>query len=155
MQHSMVLIGSGMSKWVPPSSLTAWSARSCIQLRNGIEGCVGRLDVGGAGELVRDGPLLILDSAKFLEPPSVGLLEIDNSAQEVARIERIALLPDRVQARRQRCQLSCQPNCEVTEGRSPLVTRGSEVGKQRIGQVGGSPRYQFRKEIVAPSLTGP
>ena len=49
-----------------------------------IERCVRRLDVWLAYEVLCNGPLGLLDSMQFLEPPLIGLLEVDHRPEEIA-----------------------------------------------------------------------
>src|SRR5215207_5327786 len=166
MQHSIRLIGSGMSKWMPANSLTARSASCCIHSRKAsaprilplrvvIQRRARRLDVRAADQSLGDRPLLVLNAVQFVETPRVGLLQIDLRTEEVARVEGIAFLTDRIQAGCQWRQLGTEPGSEVVEGDPPLVSGGHEFGVQGGRQVVGRLRDQAGEEIVLSGLAGP
>ena len=108
--HSIRRTGSGMSKWTPASSSMVRSARSCIQPRNASRPCttceaslleVGhRLGVRRPGENPVGGRVEVVgEPLELLPAPRVRLLEVDPGAEEVARVQRVAVAADGVPLR--------------------------------------------------------
>ena len=92
---------------------------------------------------------------QLIEAPRVGLLQIDDRAEEVARVEGIAFFTDSIQAGREWRQFGTQPGREVVEGGPALVSGGQELGLQGVREVVGGLRDQAGEEIVVAGLPGP
>ncbi len=69
-----------------------------LALRVVVQRGARRLDVGAADQVLGDGPLLVLNPVQLIEAPRVGLLQIDDRAEEVAGVEGIAFFTDGIQA---------------------------------------------------------
>ena len=96
----------------------------------------------------------LLDSMQLLEPPLVGLLEVDHCAEEVPRVERVPFLSDGIEARSERRQSSfpaSRRSGRTLAGPHLLPLLRSDFNAVMIGRTSD----QCREEVVVSGLACP
>ena len=91
------------------------------------DGCPGH-------DLARDGLLLGDHARELLDAPLVGLVEVDDGAEEVPRPQRVDVAADAVALARDRLELALEERGERAVGGCRAGGRALELAAQRLGQ---------------------
>src|SRR5262249_20455583 len=120
----------------------------------GLEQRDGLLDARAVPDLARDAGLLLGHARELLDAPLVGLIEVDDGAEEPARLERVVLAADAVPLAGGRERLALEELRELRVSGRGRLGASREVGAQRLRQLAAVVGRRAGREVEEEAVGG-